>query len=167
MHVAITAFEALDEVRIDIARAYNGGAWTGKGITSSAAAADASHRTGVGYTPFTADGILIKRAFYGDANVDGKVDVSDLGALASGWQSSGYWYTGDFNYDGVVNVSDLGLLASNWQQGVAGPAVDPMQLDEALAALGLPPSSVPEPVVATTTLIVSGLLLRRTHRRRV
>jgi hypothetical protein len=58
---------------------------------------------------------------WGDANVDGVVDVGDLGILASSWGAGSdgdefpaEWGQGDFNGDGVVDVGDLGVLASNW-----------------------------------------------------
>jgi hypothetical protein len=62
----------------------------------------------------------------GDANQDGAVDVSDLGILATNWQTSGRKFSqGDFNYDGTVDVTDLGILATNWQKNlpVASAAV--------------------------------------------
>jgi hypothetical protein len=59
-------------------------------------------------------------AFSGDANHDRVVDVSDLGIVATNWQSSGRTFAeGDFNYDRVVDVSDLGILATNWQKSLA------------------------------------------------
>ena len=62
----------------------------------------------------------------GDANHDGRVDVTDLGILATNWQSSGKNFSqGDFNYDGVVDVTDLGILATNWQKSL--PALSPLQ----------------------------------------
>ncbi len=55
----------------------------------------------------------------GDATGDAKVDVADLGILATNWQQSPRNFgQGDFNYDGRVDVSDLGILATNWQQAV-------------------------------------------------
>jgi hypothetical protein len=80
----------------------------------------------------------------GDANADRRVDISDLGILATNWQLDGLWTAGDFNYDGFIDISDLGLLATNWQVGVSAPA-GLMSFDAALAALGLPAASVPEP----------------------
>jgi hypothetical protein len=65
--------------------------------------------------------VLVKWTFQGDANLDGQVDVTDLGALATGWQTSDDWWQGDFNYDLFVDVSDLGFLATNWQEGVGAP----------------------------------------------
>jgi hypothetical protein len=60
----------------------------------------------------------------GDANHDGKVDVADLGILATNWQKTGRTFSqGDFNYDGKVDVADLGILASKWQSTTAMPSV--------------------------------------------
>jgi hypothetical protein len=55
----------------------------------------------------------------GDANDDGKVDVSDLSLLAAsyGMTSGATWSMGDFTGDGAVNVSDLSLLAANYGAG--------------------------------------------------
>jgi hypothetical protein len=55
----------------------------------------------------------------GDANVDGFVDVGDLGILAAnyGTTSGALWSQGDFNGDGLVDVGDLGILAANYGTG--------------------------------------------------
>lgn len=49
----------------------------------------------------------------GDFNLDGVVDISDLGILASNYgKTSGMtWADGDANEDGAVDVCDLGVLA--------------------------------------------------------
>jgi hypothetical protein len=98
----------------------------------------------------------------GDADLDGDVDVADLGILASHWQQFGELPQGDFDGSGLIDVSDLGILASNWQQGVGSGS----SLAEALAAAGLPSASVPEPaalnVLGLTSLVLG---LRRTRRR--
>lgn len=64
-------------------------------------------------------------AIPGDANVDGKVDGSDVTILADNWQagvsggdSNVTWEMGDFNGDGKVDGSDVTILADNWQYGV-------------------------------------------------
>ena len=91
--------------------------------------------------------VTVARTLYGDANLDGTVNVSDLAALAANYRKTvtGGWAAGDFNYDGVVNVSDLALLASNYRQTLGGPS-----LGDAEAMLGLP-QSVPEPSRAHLT----------------
>lgn len=54
-----------------------------------------------------------------DANHDRVVDVSDLGVLASNWQTAVPFFSfADFNYDGMVDVIDLGVLATNWQKSL-------------------------------------------------
>ncbi len=52
----------------------------------------------------------------GDASLDGKVDVGDLGILAAnyGKTSGKSWTQGDFTGDGKVDVGDLGILAANY-----------------------------------------------------
>jgi hypothetical protein len=62
---------------------------------------------------------IIPLAGPGDANDDGKVDVSDLGILAAnyGRTSGATWGQGDFNGDGKVDVSDLGILAAHYGAG--------------------------------------------------
>jgi hypothetical protein len=137
MIVDYTGTSQLDSVRQLIKQGYGGGTWNGIGIASSTAAA-APHNTGLGYAeateqfggfPATFSGqqvdntaVLVKYTWYGDANLDGQVDVTDLGRLATNWQlSSRRWTQGDFNYDLTVNVTDLGQLATNWQLGVGNP----------------------------------------------
>ena len=108
------------------------GAFTGQGITSSLAAADTAHVTGVGviqnnqsggapiYTsaspfdygiiPDPAD-ILIKYTYFGDANLDGKVNAADYTLVDAGFSLGRTgWLNGDFNYDGVVDGTDYTLM---------------------------------------------------------
>ena len=53
----------------------------------------------------------MKYTYYGDANLDGKVDASDYSLIDNGYLNhlTG-WYNGDFNYDGVINGSDYTLI---------------------------------------------------------
>jgi hypothetical protein len=72
----------------------------------------------------------------GDANRDRKVDVADLGILASNWQQSPRTFSqADFNYDGIVDVADLGILASKWQQELAAPSAPFQTSSRKLASL--------------------------------
>jgi hypothetical protein len=51
----------------------------------------------------------------GDANLDGLVDVGDLGILAANYGSTlAGWCMGDFTGDGCVDVGDLGVMAANY-----------------------------------------------------
>jgi MYXO-CTERM domain-containing protein len=104
--------------------------------------------------------LLIKFTYFGDSNLDGQVDVADLGNLATNWQTANVWSGGDFDYNGTVDVNDLGLLATNWQAGVGSP-LGP-DFATAAAQLGLPNVSVPEPAgIALGSLVLAGLARRR------
>lgn len=150
----------LNMVRDQIRSGYNAGAWTGTGITSSAAGATHAigyadnsvlHLTTFAGQPVDATSILVKLTHLGDANLDGQVDVTDLGAVATNWQTSGVWTGGDFNYDGFIDITDLGALATNWQAGVSfSDALALMRLGEA--------ASVPEPDAAGALLAVMALI---------
>jgi hypothetical protein len=103
--------------------------------------------------------LLIKYTYFGDTDLDGVVDVADLGTLATNWQAVGVWSAGDFDYNGTVDVNDLGLLATNWQAGVGNP------LGPSLASLGLPSVTVPEPASFGMLVLAAAGLARRRVRR--
>jgi autotransporter-associated beta strand protein len=108
----------------------------------------------------TASEVVVARTYFGDTDLNGQVDVNDLGTLATNWQTNQVWAGGDFDYDGSVGVNDLGILATNWQAGVGNP-LGP-SFAEAAAALGLPAHAVPEPgSVALIGLSTLGLIRRR------
>ncbi len=119
-----------------IATGYNTGTFTGNGIYSSIAAANTARNTTVGvalnntgtgtrlFGSGTAAGlldgtnpaltdVLVRYTYYGDANLDGRVDGSDYARIDAGFLSKGTltgWYNGDFNYDGKVDASDYTLI---------------------------------------------------------
>ena len=89
----------------------------------------------VTYTVAPADIVVLKWSnatvrLPGDANLDGVVNVGDLGILAANYgrnliqsvPQAEWWGLGDFNNDGVVNVGDLGILAANY--GSSGSSFD-------------------------------------------
>ncbi len=91
----------------------------------------------------------LKSTFFGDANLDGQVNSTDLNALALNWRSTDVnsWAFGDFNGDRTVNAADLNDLALNWQSGGA-------------AASGA--AAVPEPTgILLFGLALLGLCVRR------
>ena len=59
--------------------------------------------------------------------MDGDVDVSDLGTLATyyGNTTGMTWAEGDADGDGAVDVSDLGILATNYGTGTAAASAVP------------------------------------------
>ena len=174
-----------------VQQGYANGTWTGVGISSSKAAADTTHLTAVGIiqnnqggaaiygsgtgqklfegvAPAASD-VLAKYTYYGDTNLDGKVDASDYSRIDAAYLADKTnptadtgWYNGDFNYDGVVNGSDYTLMDNAFnRQGalltdsIAGPGVE-------IAAQIASPTAVPEPagfgIVATALF---GLSRRR------
>ncbi len=171
-----------------ISQGYNGGTWQGSnGITSSTAAANTSHLTALGVvlnTGFTStfDGnstgagdVLIKYTYYGDTNLDGKVDATDYGRIDASYLadktspgSMTGWYNGDFNYDGVINGSDYTLIdnAFNRQAAQISAAIaSPSAAVTAQIAAGGETSSVPEPnAIALIGCASLGLLARRRRR---
>ena len=122
-----------------LGRGYNGGTWDGtstSGAINSSLAASTQLGDGVGYGLGSQIGIssigsfsiaagdtLLRSTLNGDANLDARVDIADLGILATNWQDTGKTFAqGDFNYDGIVDISDLGMLATNWQQSLPVPS---------------------------------------------
>jgi hypothetical protein len=88
----------------------------------------------------------------GDANLDGKVDFSDLLILAQhyGLSPGAMWGDGDFNADGGVGFDDLLILAQNYGVGTTTGA-------QVLSA-------TPEPSSLAGLAIGATALLRRSRR---
>jgi hypothetical protein len=132
-----------------LASGYAGGAWNGQGINSSTAAA-AGGATGVGYAesgqifsafpatfegqPVDATAIVLKYTYYGDANLDGRVNLQDFNRLAANFGATGrHWSQGNFDFNNVVNLLDFNKLAANFgRTGLAPDARDGLdrQLDD-------------------------------------
>ena len=137
---AIVTKSDLAAVSALAASGFAGGRWTGAGVASSAAAADAMRLSAVGvipnangtaalYTAFdgvavTASAVLVKSTIYGDTNLDGVVNLADYTRLDAGFLAKATgWANGDFNYDGVVDASDYTLADNAFNhQPVAAPA---------------------------------------------
>jgi hypothetical protein len=169
---------------------YNQGLWNGTGITSSTAAADTSHLTAIGVIQNSVNGqdalygqgavsagplglfdaadpnntdVLVKYTYYGDTNLDGKVDGSDYSRLDNGFSHhlTG-WYNGDFNYDGIINGSDYTLIDNAFnEQGVSLTSSIGSPLATSTAQIADQSTSVPEPAAVGIAALFTLPLLRR------
>ncbi|HSV15445.1 MAG TPA: SdrD B-like domain-containing protein, partial [Tepidisphaeraceae bacterium] len=132
----------------------SGGHWNGIGIQSSTAAAHVNTALGVlqnvtsgslfDRQTLAANDVTIKYTLNADADLNGGVDVGDLGKLATnyGVSTGATWSQGDFNYDGKVDVGDLGALAINYGQSLGGGAAS-AESDTAISvgSAALPPTA--------------------------
>jgi hypothetical protein len=144
----------LVEVRQKVQAGYNNGSWNGTGITSSNAAAQPGYAVGfgdagdLGLVGGTFGGesvpgpaVLFRLTRFGDANLDGTVNLADFNRLAANFgATNSFWHRGDFNYDGNVNLSDFNLLAANFGQMATGTEVTPQDWANLAAAIPEPAS---------------------------
>jgi hypothetical protein len=181
--VDYAALSPINSIRQQIAAGFNAGgaAWTGTGIVSSQAAADATLAVGYGEASellgagggtfgseaVDATSVLVRLTRSGDANLDGTVNFNDLLAVARNYNQAGqFWNRGDFNYDATVNFSDLLALARNYNavlpsEPIPGATAEFSQ-DLAAAFAG----AVPEPAtLGTLGLLAAGALTKRRRRR--
>ena len=66
----------------------------------------------------TAQAVSVMYTLYGDADLSGTVDFTDLNTVLSFYNKPGTWATGDFNYDGMVNLADLNSVLSFYNKSV-------------------------------------------------
>jgi autotransporter-associated beta strand protein len=100
-----------------LAASYHGGAWDQGQFQSSTA----SSTIGLGWAD-NGSSVTVQPALYGDANLDGSVNFTDLSKVLANYGSSGMtWSQGDFSYDGTVNFSDLSKVLGNYGT-TGGPA---------------------------------------------
>jgi hypothetical protein len=90
----------------------------------------------------------------GDTDVDGDVDLVDLGNLAGayGTSSGATWSVGDSDVDGDVDLVDLGMLAGNYGQSFGGDSIG----GEASESEGMVPVVADEGVVSEGQLDSEG-----------
>lgn len=106
----------------------------------------------------------VKFTLAGDTNLDGTVNVTDLGNLASNYGKTigGVWGQGDINYNGTVDIADLGLVASNYGDSIASGAV--AMIAESVAVVAVDASTVPEPSTLALLLLIPNACARRRSR---
>ena len=92
--------------------------------------------------------------YWGDANGDDKVDVSDLGILAANYGTTGgaTLAMGDFNDDGKVDAGDLGILAAHYGTGTGALLDFDNDAQSPGLAIGDEVMAAKEPTVGVTVL---------------
>ena len=74
---------------------------------------------------------------YGDFNLDGKIDTTDLAILSANFGTGSSWSEGNASTDFTIDTTDLTIMALNFGFAVPGlPIPEPMTLS--LLALGAP-----------------------------
>jgi autotransporter-associated beta strand protein len=180
--VDYTGASPLSSVNAAITNARHGGAWDRPGITSTSA------KTGGGFTTLAAveatdlgassfdsipvDGtaVLVKYTYYGDLNLDGKIDGDDFTLMDRGFAKhlTG-WVNGDVNSDGSVTTADYLLMDAAYGHqsgGVLSPDfLATRQAEFGSAYVSALVAAVPEPT--SLGLIAAGAvgLLGRRRRR--
>ena len=176
---------SLPTINALLASGFANGLWKGAGITSSSAANDAQRLTSVGaiqnnqsgialftasnkfegITPGAGD-LLLKYTYYGDTNLDGKVDGSDYSRIDSGYLTAATgWFNGDFNYDGVINGSDYTLIDNAFNRQGANLTAELAAATSEIAG-SADRSAVPEPASIVLNLLACMGFLGGTRSRR-
>jgi autotransporter-associated beta strand protein len=119
--------------------------------------------TALGYADVGSGITEVRYTLQGDTNLDGKVDVGDLGALATNFGQTGgaVWAQGDFDSNGTVDVGDLGALSTNYGSSLAAGSLN----GSAAAPLDTL-ANVPEPASISVVCSTCALLARRRSGRR-
>ncbi|HUB26459.1 MAG TPA: PEP-CTERM sorting domain-containing protein, partial [Tepidisphaeraceae bacterium] len=184
-----TGFTPISHLLSWLLTGYNGGAWNGQGIYSSAVAYENSVQKQFLYTIGYADGadgitslspgeIEILPTLAGDAKLQGDVVFGDFQLLAQYFGQSGTtWDEGDFTYNGSTDFGDFQLLAQNFGAGAGGLTDGEISALGSFAAqfggelipnpdgVGFQVVAVPEPAaISLAAIAATGALLRRRRR---
>jgi fibronectin-binding autotransporter adhesin len=166
-----------DQVKSILTAGYNGGSnsWATGVIRSTLANSHSTDSYALGWSNSMAtSAVTVKVVLYGDATMDGTVNIYDLGQVLANYNKAGVWATGDFNYDGTVNIYDLGTVLANYNKSISLSEMNVNPSDysgldgqgvAALQAAGV--NVVPEP--GTLALLIAGaigLLVRAWRKRR-
>jgi len=177
-------------IRGYIEQGFNSFNWNGPGITSSVAQADAANPetspykgdAAVGYadnndlgnSSLPNNSVLVRFTYYGDADLNGKVDLNDfddwLYGYTGGTDAAGgvSWSIGDFAYTGHVDLNDFDLWLASYTSGdgslnTLDHAIDVSTLSSSQKTELLDiVASVPEPTsLGLLSMLSTGLLVRR------
>jgi hypothetical protein len=148
------AAAALTSVTAELASGFNGGAWNGNGISSSAIAESNNPLLTLGVIPngiyssfdnqpAAATDVIVKYTYYGDADLNGQLDGSDYSRIDNGYLNNlTGWYNGDFNNDGVIDGSDYTLIDNAFNTQGASLASEVASTATPTAALAVPSTAL-------------------------
>jgi autotransporter-associated beta strand protein len=179
------------QVRAAIMSGFNGGAWSGAGINSSIAAADANGLAAIGYASnadygassfkgvngLAASDVLVRYTYYGDADLSGDVTLDDFTQFLNGYQTqsaaTNNWLNGDFDYSGTVTLDDFtqflygyqnqGAPLSALEGAVASADLSSTERSIMLAAVRAVPEPGPLTLLGILTLVATSRRRRRPH----
>lgn len=120
----------------------------------------------LGYLDLADGRIEVRFTLAGDTNLDGIVDVIDLGNLAGsyGITEGATWVSGDFDLNGAVDVTDLGNQASNYGRSLADNLAGGTMNANGLAINAASPVTVPEPTGGLILIAIVSLAMQRRPR---
>jgi autotransporter-associated beta strand protein len=160
------------------------GDWTGAGITSALARADAALPAGsraglaVGVWDSTdaqlatgqpASTVRVAVTTVGDANGDGFTDNADFAIWRNNYGTRNtYWSHGDYNYDGFVDNADFALWRNNYGNrlkigtataapSLAAAAAGPVTLTGSAAQAAAAPALTPFPTAVPTGKVAASI----------
>jgi hypothetical protein len=151
------------------------GLWTGTGLTSSRARANAYTTLAAvinpGLTHFSGQPVgphdlLVKYTYNGDANVDGIIDADDYFRIDRGFlerPANPTFAQGNFNYDTLVDADDYFLIDSAFL-GQGLPLSSGAAIAAAVEQTALSVTAVPEPGAAAMLMTPMIFLTRRRRR---
>lgn len=146
------------------------------GLTSSAAAASSTPKTGLGYAvvtsagtfdgqPVSAGDVVVKYTVVGDTDLDSAVNFPDLVTLAQNYSATNtFWASGDFNYDGTTDFADLVSLAQNYNATLNASqlaGLDVVGGSSFASDFALAQSLVPEPALGVFAAVALAAQSRR------
>jgi autotransporter-associated beta strand protein len=119
--------------------------------TGAIRSTNADNSRGLGWADDTTNSVVtVAAVYYGDANLDGRVDTLDFNSLAGNFGGTNkVWTQADFNYDGKVDTLDFNSLAANFGKTIQFSG-------EAPGGGGGVGALVPEPGSAAALLLLAG-----------
>jgi hypothetical protein len=116
--------------------------------------------TTFGGVPVDSHSILLAGALFGDANLDGHVDLSDLSIVLNDFgQPTASWLAGNFDHEQTVDLTDLSDVLNNF--GQSAPSTGSVTASSQQAA------PAPEPASLLIVTAVPLLMTRRARSRRL